>query len=175
MPSNPASRWDWERVLRDPRTPIKGGEQHALMVMATWANERRGWRMWPSVRTLAEATGLSEATIKRARRRAVALGFLIRTGELEGPSGRRTAVYRLALPRGDTPAEVDTEQPAILDPMGLRICHLAGVPAKRAASGDLSQAEKVALVNAKAELAGYPSLTPRERNLRDAHTGAVVP
>lgn len=166
---DPVSRWDWERFLRSEHSPVKGIDQHILFVMATWANEGQGWRMWPSVKTLAAATGYSEDRVRKARREGCKQVCLHRTGEMRGTAGKMTAVFQFALPIG---RGASTDPPAAVDDMEQRLCRLAGLDLARIKAGQLDEAERLRFVNAKTELFGYHSLNEREQVIRRTATGS---
>lgn len=82
------SRLAYERAIR--RSDLPAPARHIALTAATWADIATGLiptRFQPSIATLAEATGLHEATVKRHLKTLVADGWMVR--EVRRQDGRR--------------------------------------------------------------------------------------
>lgn len=95
----PVHRGDYEKALRS--SPLTGIERAILNVVASFG-DWDGSRIFPSVPTIAEASGFSERTVYRALARAEDLGYLRKVKRLA-----RSTVYRLTVPE-DVVSDPDT-------------------------------------------------------------------
>ncbi len=113
MAANFVSRWQ-AAVMADKT--LKPSERLVAVAMASRADYKTGTGCRPGPTYLAGATGLSERTVTRARRRLEDLGWLVRehTG---GSAGKRTTnAYHLAYPCQIDPGQIDTHDIYDSDP-----------------------------------------------------------
>jgi DNA-binding transcriptional ArsR family regulator len=99
-PHLPGGRLAFERAIRYSSLPAPA--RHLALTIATWADVGTGMipeRFQPSISVLAEATGLSEATVKRHLRVLEADGWLVRDRPEISREHARTQ-YALTVPTG---------------------------------------------------------------------------
>lgn len=84
LPGQSIHRARREQILRSTLAP--SARLVALAIAHFSADNPKAPRLWASVATLADATGLAPSTVKRAIARLVRLGFLVR--DPDRPSGR---------------------------------------------------------------------------------------
>lgn len=68
----------WRRAIRHPRGPGKSTTRHVLLTLATWGSSS-GEAMFPTIETLAVATGLHRETVRRALDEAERGGWVQRS------------------------------------------------------------------------------------------------
>nr|DAL36429.1 MAG TPA_asm: helix-turn-helix domain protein [Caudoviricetes sp.] len=91
--------WAWKQDLL-PR------EKLILLALADAASDET-WRCWPSHRHLAEKTGYSVSTVKRALAELEASGRIVRRGRVRASGARSSDVYLLRLADAPPPADDD--------------------------------------------------------------------
>lgn len=90
LPDSPLAWIRWARSIGDS---LKGPARAVLLALATFADA--SGRCWPSTAALARASGLSAATVKRARRRLKRDGWVEVSRRESGRGGCRSNSYRL--------------------------------------------------------------------------------
>ena len=101
--SNKAITWAWDQTI-GPR------EKLLLICLADAANDE-DWQCWPSQRHIAEKTGYSIATVKRALKALEESGHIVRGHRLRHDGTRTSDLYTLTASRAqpDTPpGQADT-------------------------------------------------------------------
>jgi hypothetical protein len=83
-------------------SPLSASEKAVLRAMLQWWNHKTG-QLWPSVGTLAEATGYTPRGVRKILRRLEACGAILMVvpsrGGRPGDVSRRTHLYSIDLPR----------------------------------------------------------------------------
>jgi hypothetical protein len=88
----------WRRALRHPAGPASATVRHVLLTASTYAS-KDGGDMYPSIETLSIGTALNNETVRRAMKRAVDDGFVLREErDRRGPFGGVRYSYHAALP-----------------------------------------------------------------------------
>jgi hypothetical protein len=98
--SKKSPRFDWERAVISAHGPESPTTRFVLLVLATYWNKDAGLPAWPSIRTLAANSRLSERAVFKHLDIAVGEGWITRH-QFKDPSnkqGWRRNAYSMSLP-----------------------------------------------------------------------------